>query len=114
MISGSYIRADSGQGQADPDGIDDELLYITSYNIQTGTALVAAGTNGRGVFGTTAASHTTNTLVIADPDFPRSRIKEEINNTIRAMYPSLPVFNSYEFQKVAARYEYPIPANVEQ
>jgi len=94
--------------------IDDELLYITSYNIQTGTALVAAGTNGRGVFGTTAASHTTNTLVIADPDFPRSRIKEEINNTIRAMYPSLPVFNSYEFQKVAARYEYPIPANVEQ
>lgn len=93
---------------------DDELFYISSYNINSGTAVVAAGTNGRGVFGTTAASHAVNSFVIADPDFPRIRIKEEINNTIQAMYPSLPVFQTYEFTKTAARYEYPIPATVEQ
>jgi len=94
--------------------IEDELLLLSSYNIQSGTAQVSAGTTGRGVFGTVASSHPTNALVIADPDFPRSRIKEEINNTILAMYPSLWIFGTYEFPKVAARYEYPIPADVEQ
>jgi len=94
--------------------IEDELLLLSSYDIQSGTAEVAAGVNGRGVYGTTAAAHAANSIIIANPDFPRSRIKEEINNTIQAMYPSLYVFSTYEFNKVAARYEYPIPADVEQ
>jgi hypothetical protein len=94
--------------------VDDELFYISTINVNSGTATVAAGTNGRGAFGTTAASHAVNSFVTADPDFPRIRIKEEINNTIRAMYPDLPVFGTYEFTKTAARYEYPIPATIEQ
>jgi hypothetical protein len=94
--------------------IDDELMLISNYNINSGIANIAAGTTGRGVFGTVAASHAANALVVADPDFPRSRIKEEINNTINAMYPSLVVYDAYEFNKVAARYEYPIPAEIEQ
>lgn len=94
--------------------IDDELLLLSNFNIQSGQATVSAGTTGRGVFGTTATSHATNALVVANPDFPRSRIKEEINNTIQAMYPTLVLYDSYEFMKTAARYEYPIPADVEQ
>lgn len=93
---------------------EDELFYITRYDAQSGTALVSAGLNGRGVFGTDAVTHPTNSFVTADPDFPRIRIKEEINNTIRAMYPDLVVFDFFEFNKVAARYEYDIPADVEQ
>jgi hypothetical protein len=75
---------------------------------------VAAGTNGRGIFGTTATTHSVNALVTADPDFPRSAIQREINNTIVAMYPSLPVFAQYDFPKVAARYEFDLPATTDQ
>jgi hypothetical protein len=94
--------------------IDNELMYVTSYNVNNGLVTVAAGTNGRGIFGTTATTHSTNALVTADPDFPRSAIQREINNTIVAMYPSLPVFAQYDFPKVAARYEFDLPATTDQ
>jgi hypothetical protein len=94
--------------------IDDELILLANYNTSAATATVAAGTNGRGYAGTTAAAHSTNAIVTAGPDFPISRIKEAINQTILAVYPDLWVFSTYDFQKVAARYEYDIPADVEQ
>jgi hypothetical protein len=94
---------------------DDELFYTSNFNIQTGVATVSGlNQSGRGAFGTTAASHAIGAFVIADPDFPRARIKEEINNTIRAMYPTLFIFSTFDFPKVAARYEFDLPANMEQ
>jgi hypothetical protein len=94
--------------------IDDELMFINNYDVNSGTVTIAAGTNGRGVFSTTAASHAQNALVTADPDFPRIRIKESINQTILAVYPDLWVFAEYDFPKVAARHEYDLPADAEQ
>jgi hypothetical protein len=94
--------------------IDNELMYVTSYNVTSGLVNIAAGTNGRGILGTTATTHSVNALVTADPDFPRSAIQTEINNTIQAMYPSLPIFTEYDFPKVAARYEYDLPATTDQ
>jgi hypothetical protein len=94
--------------------IDDELVLIANYSTSASTATVAAGINGRGQQGTTAASHSINAIVTAGPDFPRWRIKESINQTIMAVYPTLWVFAEYDFPKVAARYEYDIPADVEQ
>lgn len=94
--------------------IDDELIQLANYNTASATATVAAGVNGRGYAGTVAASHSTNAIVITGPDFPRARIKESINQTILAVYPDLFVFSQFDFPKVAARYEYDIPADVEQ
>lgn len=93
--------------------IDDELLLIKEFDRSTGTVTVMAGTNGRGVEGTTAATHADNTIVTDDPMYPRARIKEAINDTINATYPDLWVLGSYEFPWVAARYEYPVPTDVE-
>ena len=93
--------------------IDDELILVKNYDRSTGTVTVMAGTSGRGVEGTTAATHADNSIVTDDPMYPMKRIKEAINDTINGTYPDLFVIDDYEFPKVAARYEYPVPAEVE-
>lgn len=93
--------------------IDDELLLVKRYDRATGTVTVTAGLNGRGVEGTTPSAHLTNAIVTDDPMYPRSRVKEAINDTINATFPDLWVFGDFEFNKIAARYEYPIPTEVE-
>lgn len=93
--------------------VEDELILVNRYDRSTGTVTVLAGVNGRGVEGTTAAAHAAATIVTDDPTYPRARVKEAINDTIQALYPDLWVFGEYEFPKVAARYEYPLPADVE-
>lgn len=94
--------------------IGDEMLLIKKYDRSTGLVTVFGNAStGRGVEATTAAAHSTGDIVTADPRFPRKRIKEAINDTINAVYPDLWVFGEYEFPWIAARYEYPIPADVE-
>jgi len=91
--------------------IGDELLLVKSYDRASGTVTVIPP--GRGAEGTSAAAHVTNDMVTDDPMFPRARIKEAINDTINGTYPDLWVFGEYEFPKIAARYEYPLPVEVE-
>lgn len=93
--------------------IDDELILVKKFDRPSGMVTVMAGTTGRGQAGTVAAAHTTNTIVISDPRYPVSRIKEAINDTIDATFPDLWVFDETEFPKVAARYEYPMPVDAE-
>lgn len=93
--------------------IDNELLLVDSYNTQSGVVTVSAGVNGRGVENTTAVPHAVNAIITMDPDFPMQRITEAINDTIQATYPDLYVMSQFDFPKVAARYEYPVPSDVE-
>lgn len=93
--------------------IDSELILVKKYDRATGTVTVMGGTSGRGVEGTTASSHSTNAIVTDDPMYPVTRVKEAINDTINGTYPDLWVFGEYEFPKIAARYEYPVPVEVE-
>lgn len=93
--------------------IDNEMILVKKYDRPTGTVTVMGGLNGRGVEGTTAAAHSANAIVTDDPMYPMARIKEAINDTIQGVYPDLWVFADYEFPKIAARYEYPIPADCE-
>jgi hypothetical protein len=95
--------------------IDDELILVKKFDRPTGTVTVLGGLSGtgRGAEGTTAAAHALDTIVTDDPMYPRARIKEAINDTISATFPDLWVFGEYEFPKIAARYEYPIPTEVE-
>jgi len=93
--------------------IDDEMILVKKLDRPTGLVTVLANENGRGVEGTTAAPHSTNAIVTADPRYPKIRIKEAINDTIRAIYPDIWVFGEFEFNYAAARYEYPIPVEVE-
>lgn len=97
--------------------IDDELIRVKKFDRASGTVTVmgnfAGGFAGRGVEGTTATTHAVNAEVTDDPMYPRARIKEAINDTISATFPDLWTFGEYEFPKIAARYSYPLPADVE-
>lgn len=93
--------------------IGDEMILVKKYDRSSGVVTVMGGINGRGAEGTTAASHDINTLVTDDPRFPIQRIKEAINDTINGVYPDLWVFAEYEFPYIAARYEYPLPVDVD-
>lgn len=95
--------------------IGDEMLLVKKYDRTSGVVTVFGNAStGRGVESTVAASHAMGDLVTADPRYPRARIKEAVNDTIRGMYPDVWVFGEYEFPWQAARYEYPLPAEVEQ
>lgn len=93
--------------------IDDELILAKNFDYTSGVGMTMAGVNGRGRAGTVAASHASGTLVISDPTFPRSRIKEAINDAINGVYPDLWVFDEHEFPYLAARYEYPMPVDAD-
>lgn len=93
--------------------IDDELMLVKSRDPNTGIVTIMAGLNGRGAEGTVAAVHDTDAIVTADPRYPRQRIKEAINDTINGVFPDLWVFGDFEFPWFAARYEYPLPEDVE-
>src|SRR5207253_1389892 len=94
--------------------IDDEMLLVRNFDRNSGVVtLMSNATVSRGIEGTTATTHDIGALVNSDPRFPRARIKEAINDTIAALYPDLWVFADYEFPYTAARYEYPVPVNVD-
>lgn len=116
LASDTTFTVDTGTAKAVSRGlvqIDNELILVTSYDTSNGLVTVAAGTNGRGRENTTAATHSTNAIVTMDPDYPQQRITEAINDTIQSTYPDLYLMEEYEFPKVAARYEYPMPADSE-
>ena len=67
--------------------IDEELLWVDSYDRVANTATVAP--YGRGYLGTTAATHTADAKVTIAPTFPRFNIKRAINDTIRSLGASI-------------------------
>lgn len=93
--------------------IGNEMILVKKFDRSSGTVTVMGGLNGRGVNGTVPAAHLTNDIVTDDPRFPVARIKEAINDSINGVYPDLWVFSEFEFPKIAARYEYPIPADAD-
>jgi hypothetical protein len=92
--------------------IDDELIRVKTYDATSGVVSVMGRTNGRGVEGSTAASHSQYALVTADPVFPRVRIKEAVNDAIMGLYPHLVVFGTTEITFNAAQVEYELPSDV--
>jgi hypothetical protein len=77
-------------GTARPNGvieIGSELLVITRFDPTNGQATVAPW--GRGHRGTVAAEHPAGSMVTVRPRFPRKRVTEAINETLRASSPPL-------------------------
>lgn len=89
--------------------IDDELIWVDSFDKTSNTATVAP--YGRGYRGTTAVAHTAGTRVTIAPVFPRSAIERNINSAVEAIYPDLFGTSSTTFSFSAARTTYPLPAD---
>jgi hypothetical protein len=80
--------------------IDEELLWIDSFDRVANTATVAP--YGRGYLGTTGATHLADAKVTISPTFPRFTIKRAINDTIRSLGASIFAVKSTTFTFNAA------------
>jgi len=87
--------------------IDDELIWVDSFDRTSNTATIPA--YGRGFRDTTPTTHTAGTRVTIAPSFPRSVIRRNINLAIDGVYPDL--FGTYytQFNWQAARTSYALP-----
>ena len=92
--------------------IDDELLWIDSFDKASNTLNVIPGF-GRGYQGTTAAPHSQYAQVTLSPTFPRNNIKKAINDTINSFYPKLWIASAYTFTFNASQTTYPLPDDCE-
>ena len=92
--------------------IDEELMWVDSYDRVANTATVAP--YGRGFMGTTAATHTADSKVSISPTFPRSVVKRAINDAIKGVGNNLlavkqttftfnPVVTTYPFANMNIR-----------
>ena len=94
-----------GMGRAE---IDDELIYIDAVT----TNAVSLQPWGRGVDGTTAATHSDNARVTFNPLFPRHYVKRAINDTISSMGVELKATGVHTFTFLPATNTYSVPADV--
>jgi hypothetical protein len=91
--------------------IDDELIYIDSYDRNSNTATIAPW--GRGYNGTTAVAHSDNAKVTVAPTFPRIAIKRAINETLQSLYPRLYGIGNYEFNYNPVVNTYELPSAIQ-
>jgi len=92
--------------------IDDEMMWVDSYDRQANTITLAPF--GRGYNGTTATSHAANSKVTITPTYPRYAVKRAINDTIGAIYPKVYAVSSSAVSFLASRTTYPVPAEAIQ
>lgn len=92
--------------------IDDEMMWVDSYDRQANTVTIAPF--GRGYNGTTAAAHSANAKVTITPTYPRAAVKRAINDTINAVYPKVFATGSTAVSFLASRTTYSVPADAIQ
>lgn len=92
--------------------IDDELIWIDNFNKANSTLNAAPGF-GRGYQNTSPAPHSQYAQVILSPTFPRTMIKQAINDTINSVYPQLFAVYNTTFTFNAAQVTYPLPDDLE-
>jgi hypothetical protein len=92
--------------------IDDEMMWVDSYDRQANTVTIAPF--GRGYNGSTPASHAANAKVVITPTFPRQVVKRAVNDTIGAVYPKVFATGSTGVSFLASRTTYAVPADAIQ
>jgi hypothetical protein len=89
--------------------IDNEMMWIDSFNVSNNTLNVIPGF-GRGYNGTTPSPHAQNAQITLTPTFPRTIVEQAINDTINSFYPKLFSTQSTVFTFNAAQVAYPLPS----
>lgn len=92
--------------------IGDELVWVDT--VDSVSLNMQVPPYGRGFRGSTAAVHAAGTRVVSAPMFPRSMVKDAINEAIRAVYPDLFGVASTTFSFTPAVSTYALPAGAYQ
>jgi len=87
--------------------IDDELIWVDSFDRTTNTATIPS--YGRGFRDTTATTHSAGTRVTISPSFPRSVIRRNLNLAIDGVYPDLfgTFYTTFTWQAAVTTYQLP-------
>ena len=88
--------------------IDDELIWVDNFTKTTNTMNAAPGF-GRGYQKTAPSPHSQYAQVVLTPTFPRTMIKQAINDTIGSVYPKLWAIYSTTFTFNASQTTYALP-----
>ncbi len=88
--------------------IDDELIWVDNFTKATNTMNAAPGF-GRGYQKTAPSPHSQYAQVVLTPTFPRTMIKQAINDTIGSVYPKLWAIYSTTFTFNASQTTYALP-----
>ena len=91
--------------------IDDELIYVDSYDRTSGVLNIPP--YGRGYNGTSAATHQNGARVVISPTFPSVDVKDAINETLLSTFPDLYTTGTHTFSFSTAKSTYPLPEEVE-
>jgi hypothetical protein len=89
--------------------IDDELIYIDSYDRNTG--ILSVPPYGRGYNGTTAIAHTAGAKIVISPTYPIVDVKESLNEVIAGSFPALYQVKSTTFTYSPAKSTYALPVD---
>jgi hypothetical protein len=92
--------------------IDDELLLVDTYDKASNTLTIMPGF-GRGYQHSTVATHNQYAPVILAPAFPRTSVKQAINDTISSLYPKLWANATTTLTYNPAVTTYELPAGIE-
>lgn len=90
--------------------IGDELLWVD--DVDNIALTLSVPPYGRGFRGSTSAAHSSGTRVISAPLFPRSLVKQAINESIAGVFPDLWAVSTTTIAYTAAKTTYPLPAGV--
>ena len=91
--------------------IDDELIYVDSYDRNSGVLSIPP--YGRGYNGTSAATHQNGARVVVSPTFPSVDVKDAINETLLSTFPDLYTTGIHTFSFSPAKSTYALPDEVE-
>lgn len=85
----------------------DELVFIDSFDKSANTITIAP--YGRAFDGSVAVAHTSGTQIVSNPRFPRMKVKNAINNTIRGLAGNLFAVDSTVLTVTPGVQEYELP-----
>jgi hypothetical protein len=92
--------------------IGDEVIWVDSAD--RGTNVLTIPPYGRGMDGTTAASHSSGERVIVAPLYPRQTVKDEINQAIKTIGAYLYAVDTTDITPSSTSYIYDVPADVDR
>lgn len=114
-LSASGLQLEVGDASTISRGrieIDDELLWVDRVDRPNNTATLAP--YGRGMDGTTPATHALNARIVVQPLYPRQMVKDTINQVIGGLGNQLYAVDTTVIPSSLTTNAYELPSHVER
>lgn len=114
-VNASALQLDVGDSSLISRGrieVDDELIWVDRVDRTNNTVTIAP--YGRGMDGTTAASHNLNARIIVQPLYPKQMVKDTINQVIGGLGSQLYAVDTTTISATPSNVAYEVPSHTER